>query len=798
MKCRLRILFFICLWILSAPQAVAFHIAGGDLTTRHLIGNFFQLRLTLYRDCSNPNAANFDPTIIIAAYSKLNNTLQDTFHTNLSTIVPLQLSGAGCSPPPAVCMQQGDYTRQIELPPITGGYYLVWERCCRNSTVTNLLQPDRTPMLFYHEMADPLLQNSSPVFNSPPLPYTCVGQFFRFNFNATDNEGDSLVYELSTPMAGGYTNNFDPNPFSALNSPGGNNMPVPSAPYANSFWATGFSLNNICGSITPITIDRNTGLAEGVPDFAGFFAMAVTVYEYRNGVLLGQIRREIEFTVINCIGNDAPNLSANILDQNFEIYESDTLCFTVTAVDPDGDSVYLRHIGEVFSATPAAGLQPPYAVSKDTAGITTVSTDFCWYTQCGQSRDSVYRLQFEITDNGCPIPLLAVKKITIKVKDIPKINTPNLLCLEITDSVIKIHKNPQPEIIPRLFDRFNLYRSINGSPFQLLQQSFDPGQTLFTDSTVNAPLTNDYCYYMTGINICGEISLHSDTLCTTSQTNRNTNYIVAATVVPGDIENSITWADFPDGPYSTYIIERRFNSPDTSWTEIARLNNYSAYSLNDNGVFPDRYSYCYRMKNIDFCKNESAYSNESCTILLTGAATQFSNTLTWTAYTEWLGGTNDYEISRASEATGYNFFTIQTGPTSFLRTDDLELDPQVGINRYVVTAHEGSGGYLASSRSNEVELSQGPLLYIPNAFTPNNDEKNEIWYPRFSFVKELQVTIFNRWGQQVFAGDENAAGWDGTYRGSPALEGVYGYKVIYTGFTGAEQFEETGVISLIR
>jgi gliding motility-associated-like protein len=798
MESMLRFLLSITMWIIGMQSATGFHIAGGDLTTQHLSGNTFELRLTLYRDCSNPSAANFDPTIIIAAYSKLNNTLQDTFHTNLSFISPLQLSGAGCSPPPAVCMEQGDYIRQITLPPLAGGYYLVWERCCRNNTVTNLFQPDRTPMLFYHEMADPVFQNSSPVFNSPPLPYTCVGQFFRFNFNATDNDGDSLVYVLSSPMAGGYTSNFDPNPFSALNSPGGNNMPVPSAPYANSFWATGFSLNNICGSVTPITIDPYTGLAEGIPDFAGFFAMAVTVFEYRNGLLIGQIRREIEFTVINCIGNDAPNLSASVQDQNFEIYEADTLCFSITATDPDGDSVYLRHIGEVFAATPASGLLPPYAFSKDTAGITTVSTDFCWYTVCGQARDSVYKLQFEITDNGCPIPLLAVKKITISVKEVPPINKPNLLCLEITDSIIKIHKSPQPEIIPRLFRQFNLYRSLNGSPFQLIQQSTDAAQVLFTDTGINDPFSNDYCYYMTGINTCGEISLHSDTLCTTSQVNRNVNYIVTSTVLPGDLATEIKWADFPDGPYSTYIIERRFNDLNESWTETARLNNYSAYSLIDNAVFPDRYSYCYRMKNIDFCKNESAYSNEACTILLSGEANQFSNTLQWTPYKEWLGGVNDYELSRASEGTGFDFFTLQTGPSTLISTEDNELDPQFGRNRYAVVANEGSGGYLASSRSNEIELSQGPLLYIPNAFTPNNDEKNETWFPRFSFVNELQVTIFNRWGQQVFSGDKNAAGWDGSYRSAIAPEGVYGYKITYTGFSENEKYEKTGVIHLVR
>lgn len=795
MQIALRL--FICFFF-SVLSAEAFHIAGGDLITQHISGNTFELRLTLYRDCSNPQAANFDPTIIISAYSRLNNTLQDTFHTNITSVGSLQLSGAGCNPPPAVCMEKGDYIRLIDLPPLAGGYYLVWERCCRNSTITNLASPDRTPMLFYHEMADPALQNSSPVFNSPPLPFTCVGQFFRFNFDAFDADGDSLVYVLSDPMAGGNTSNMDPNPFSALNSLGGNNIPCPPAPYSNCNWQPGFSLSNICGSNTPVTIDRTTGLTEGIPDFAGFFAMAVTVFEYRNGVLIGEIRREIEFTVINCTGNDPPNLATSVLDENFEIYASDSLCFLVSANDPDGDSLYLKHVGEVFGGAGANGLNPPYAVSSDTAGIGSVSTGFCWYTACGQARDSVYRLQYEITDNGCPLPLLAIKKITIRVREIPAIGQPNLLCLEIGDSLVKIHKGAQPEIIPRFFTQFSLYRSTAGGPFELVGQSVDPATLIFHDSTVANPLNTDYCYYLTGTNTCGEVSLQSDTLCTVSQRNSKTNYLTTATILPGDEASAITWADFPDGPFSTYIIERRFNAPDESWSQIARLSNYTPYTFSDRTVFPDRYSYCYRMKNIDYCENVSAYSNEACTILLNGTAGPFSNTIDWTAYTGWKGGVADYEISRASAGTGYNFFAIQSVPFSQLALEDNELDPAFGVNSYVITAHEGSGGYLAASRSNEITLQQAPLLYIPNAFTPNNDAANETWFPKFSYVKDLNVQVYNRWGQLVFTGDQNSNGWDGRYGGTPAREGVYGYKVVYTGYGENERFEQSGTLRLIR
>ncbi|MCE2846434.1 MAG: hypothetical protein LW707_05295 [Sphingobacteriales bacterium] len=182
------------LLLLGPVSGDAYHIAGGELTTTWVSGNTYQVRLTLYRDCTNPNAAYFDPTIIIGAYARNGNVLLDTFHVDLSTVIPLSLSGPNCATPPSGCMEQGDYIRNISLPAQSGGVYLVWERCCRNSAVLNINQAALTPMVFLHDMADPALQNSSPQFTSAPLPYTCVNSLFRFPFTATDPDGDSLVF----------------------------------------------------------------------------------------------------------------------------------------------------------------------------------------------------------------------------------------------------------------------------------------------------------------------------------------------------------------------------------------------------------------------------------------------------------------------------------------------------------------------------------------------------------------------------------------------------------------------------
>ena len=202
MRSTWRIQFYLLTaLLLTTFHAFSYHIAGGDFTYRWVSGNTFELKLTLYRDCSNPAGSNFDQTIIVGVYSKSTNLLIDSVLMNLGDKDSLSLSGTGCTPPPQVCMQYGNYINTVVLPPNPAGYYVVWERCCRNSTITNLLNPDEAGMVFYAEIPDPALHSSSPVFNSFPLPYICEQQFFRFGFQATDIDGDSLVYSLINPRA---------------------------------------------------------------------------------------------------------------------------------------------------------------------------------------------------------------------------------------------------------------------------------------------------------------------------------------------------------------------------------------------------------------------------------------------------------------------------------------------------------------------------------------------------------------------------------------------------------------------
>ena len=83
----------------------------------------------------------------------------------------------------------------------------------------------------------------------------------------------------------------------------------------------------------------------------------------------------------------------------------------------------------------------------------------------------------------------------------------------------------------------------------------------------------------------------------------------------------------------------------------------------------------------------------------------------------------------------------------------------------------------ADSITRTISVNQDFRLWMPNAFTPNNDELNERFYPNVISANTLKLSIFNRWGDLVYQTDDLGAGWDGTYNGQPAAEGAYVFKV---------------------
>ncbi|MBX3253852.1 MAG: gliding motility-associated C-terminal domain-containing protein [Chitinophagaceae bacterium] len=88
-------------------------------------------------------------------------------------------------------------------------------------------------------------------------------------------------------------------------------------------------------------------------------------------------------------------------------------------------------------------------------------------------------------------------------------------------------------------------------------------------------------------------------------------------------------------------------------------------------------------------------------------------------------------------------------------------------------------------------------VFVPNAFTPNNDGKNDIFKVYGSSIKNIEMKIFDQWGRAIHETNNNSTGWDGSYSGKPQPSGVYMY-VIKIRLINEDSFIRKGNVHLIR
>ena len=91
-----------------------------------------------------------------------------------------------------------------------------------------------------------------------------------------------------------------------------------------------------------------------------------------------------------------------------------------------------------------------------------------------------------------------------------------------------------------------------------------------------------------------------------------------------------------------------------------------------------------------------------------------------------------------------------------------------------------------------------PAVFVPTAFTPNNDGKNDLLVPIAAGIKRIEYfSVYNRWGQLVFTTAVNGHGWDGRINGQPQATNTYIWMVKAVDFRGLAYFQK-GQTTLIR
>jgi gliding motility-associated-like protein len=266
---------------LISSKSYGSHAVGADVTYTYVGPNQYLITVRFYRDCAGITA----PTSVSVNYTS------SCFPGGFLTLNAVP--GTGQEIPPSPCLpqvttacnggsgygvQEWVYQGLVTLGGPCADWTFSFSMCCRNAQITTVVNPD-----FYSLYVSTTLDNfnypvnSSPVFANIPVTQFCVGNQFFYNQGATDADGDSLVFLLA-----------------------------PAEDAANVYlpYAAGYGALQPIASSTPITIDPQTGTISFTPSQVQVGVIAVVCEEYRNGVKIGQVKRDIQMNVVgNCIGS---------------------------------------------------------------------------------------------------------------------------------------------------------------------------------------------------------------------------------------------------------------------------------------------------------------------------------------------------------------------------------------------------------------------------------------------------------------------------------------------------------------
>jgi len=221
------------------------------------------------------------------------------------------------------------------------------------------------------------------------------------------------------------------------------------------------------------------------------------------------------------------------------------------------------------------------------------------------------------------------------------------------------------------------------------------------------------------------------------------------------------------------------------------LNSYNNYT-NLKLVYIDNVDvtkqWCYKLAAIDQCNNIVKESNNAQNInIYVSSADDLTEFISWNRYLNWLGGVDSYNIYRIVDNNAPVLINTNYSDTVFI--DDIS---DYATNRtgasgnfcYYVEATETSlnpYGIIGTSKSNTVCATQPPIVYMPNVFTPNENNVNDFFMPIASFVNPdyYYFRIFDRWGNKIFETNNPTKGWDGKIKGHKVPTGTYVYTLKY-------------------
>jgi gliding motility-associated-like protein len=814
MPFALRIVFLFYIVFLHT-SAHATHIVGGEMTYKYLGNNQYRMRLDLYIDCINGNsqAIESDRNALFAVHFGNNRQMMSGYPIAVGRQGPNRVSKTNyncLAIQPNACVDHYWYERTITLAPRAGGYYVSFQRCCRNETITNIIDPGGAGANYWAYIPNPSDvdgANNSAVFSELPPNFLCTNTPLRFDHSAVDADGDSLVYSLTTPYTGG-TRDF-PRPDN------GSSGIMDRPPYSKIAWRNAYTAEDPINGNPKMNIDSSTGYLTLTPTLAGQFVVGISVKEFRNNVFVTETIRDYQFNVQSCVINVMASFFAPKFICGYD--------YTFTNYS-QGAQRYHWDFG-VANRTDDTSNEVRPRFTFPSAGKYTISL-IAYRSGCSDT----FRTEVTVVDPLLPkLPEDTVLckgnsvllKSNVKAQDYwwstggnrtdsLRVTSPGQYVLGVIektciwyDTINVAFDTDTVEVFgDTLFCSNETFthtigaKVFEGATYKWSNNAVSPSITINNRGVYTVEMTTK-----TGCKSADSVTVDQfpDVYITVSDSMACEGIMTTFTAQYTDPSASIRWSNGATGPTMTTNIKGSYQAVAT----IGRCSNVADFRLEH---FPKELKLG---PDLNFCN-----------VIDTWISTSGSNfaTVTWNneivSESLWLQKPGLVTVRVVTqngciETDSIRVFLFQSPPLNLGRdtTICLSVNPTLtatsgmksyrwnnGQNTPSIIAYD-SGLYTVEIISPDGCVSRDSIwinkrrdllpseIYMPSAFSPNGDGLNDV-YPNNQFqIKgaSYRLMLYNRWGEKLADLNQPDLNWDGTINGHPVAEGVYVYQITWIG-----------------
>ncbi|MDQ3141106.1 MAG: PKD domain-containing protein [Bacteroidota bacterium] len=721
---------------------------GSDLSARHIIGGeifyscvradsargrvTFLFTLKIYRDCYG-GGATLDGRVSIGIYRKRSNVDYDVAYIkDVNLLSKRFLDPSTDNPclelPPNVCVEEGVYEFEQTMDMISVPYVAVFQRCCRNETISNILSPGDAGAAYSIEISPEAqrLCNNSPQFNNFPPIVICANQNLDFDHGARDDDGDVFIYEFCAPSTGGGKRGSAELPGDPLSCDGVTPDPFFCPPPYNpvDFKLPFYSALNPLGGSPVVTINTATGRISGRPNTLGQFVVGVCLREYRNGVLLTTMQRDFQFNVAFCQPTVIADVASDstILGQRYYINScgENTVHFKNLSTKESNIKDYLWEFDiqgnkKTFTTRDATVTFPGIGTYR---GIMILNKG----TECSDTADIYVNLfpsikaEYSHLYDTCLAGPVAFKDLSITG----------------SGQIRSWDWTFEPSKKSTIKDPNYLFTTPGYKPVKLKVTDIN---SCADDTTIVIPY-----FPVPALIVVNPSSFSGCEPLTVKFENLS---------VPIDSTYKILW-DFGDGTTSNMIspehifeddgifsVKLEITSPIGCYTSISYPGWIDVKNSPEAG-------FSYSPKELSSFRKDITLTDES----------KFAESIQWIIDDRIIlyGSTNQYSF----RDTGIHKITqivYRTNGCTDTLTQYVDIEPKV-------------------------------TYFLPNAFTPNGDGKNDDFFGKgvLDGMMNFQINIWDRWGGKIFSTSSPSQSWNGRYDniGDFVPVGVYVYIGKYT------------------